>query len=299
MVPGRKFSSTTSAEAISRSQDFLPFGRLQVQGEALLVAVDGEEVRRLAAHERRPAARVVALAGLLDLDHLGAHVAQRHGAEGPGEHAGEVDDPHAGQRRTGGRPAGRGLRAGGGGGLAGAGLSLRHGASCSTCLDDALADRGDLLTPGAGAAPEEARPVRESDVREVEHGVYRFHRHPGADLHALGGLPWQNSRAPPRARRAPCGAGARNPSGGECRVVNETTSPTAAATRPPSAPDGRGRCCAGGTTRRRQRGQREARIRSGISGAPPAGSPSCWWRAPRWTGRAPRAPPPGGRRPVR
>ena len=37
----------------------------------------------LAAHERRPSARVVALTGLLDLDHLGAHVAQDMAQNGP------------------------------------------------------------------------------------------------------------------------------------------------------------------------------------------------------------------------
>src|SRR5258706_101892 len=82
----------------------------------------------------RPAAGIVALAGFLDLDDLRAHVAQRHGAEGPGQHPGEIDDTHAGERRPAGRAAGRGLVARGGCGLAGAGPSLRHGASCSTCL---------------------------------------------------------------------------------------------------------------------------------------------------------------------
>jgi hypothetical protein len=82
-----------------RPEDLLPFRRLQVQREALLVAVHGEEIRGLAARERRPAPRVVALAGLLDLDDLGAHVAEGHGAERPGEHARQVDDAHARQRR--------------------------------------------------------------------------------------------------------------------------------------------------------------------------------------------------------
>src|SRR5262249_54834866 len=91
----------------------LALRRLQVQREALLAAVHRHEVRGLAARERWPAARVVALAGLLDLEDLGAHVAQRHRAEWPREHAGEVDDADAGERRPDdGRPAGPG---GGGG----------------------------------------------------------------------------------------------------------------------------------------------------------------------------------------
>ena len=72
--------------------------RLEVQRDALLVAVDRHEVGRLAPDERRPAPRVVALARLLDLDHLGAHVGEDHGAERAGEDAREVEDANAGER---------------------------------------------------------------------------------------------------------------------------------------------------------------------------------------------------------
>src|SRR6185503_7959337 len=64
---------------------------------------------------------------------------------------------------------------------------LATGPPVPQTLDYALADGGDPLAASTRSAPEEARPVGESGVREVEHGVYRFHGHVGADLHALGG----------------------------------------------------------------------------------------------------------------
>ena len=69
---------------------------LQVERQALLVAVDAEEVRALAADERRtPRARVVAAAGLLDLDDARAHVGEQHRAVRPGQHARQIDDEQA------------------------------------------------------------------------------------------------------------------------------------------------------------------------------------------------------------
>src|SRR5487761_1181083 len=72
-------------------------GRLEVQGEAALVAVDGVEQDALAVDKRWGPAQVVATAGLLDLDHVRAHVGQEHGAEGAGQEAGQVEYSDAGQ----------------------------------------------------------------------------------------------------------------------------------------------------------------------------------------------------------
>ena len=73
----RKFSSSTSARSQQRLERRAGRRRLQVERDRLLVAVAGQEVRRLAVRrrgvgldERRPpAAGVVAGAGGLDLDH--------------------------------------------------------------------------------------------------------------------------------------------------------------------------------------------------------------------------------------
>ena len=57
---------------------------LQIERQALLVAVDAEEIRTLLTDKRRsPPARVVAAAGLLDLDDPRAHVGEQHRAVRP------------------------------------------------------------------------------------------------------------------------------------------------------------------------------------------------------------------------
>ena len=99
MAPGRKFSTSTSETSIRRQSTSLPRFALHVERDALLVAVDGEEIGRLVALvRRREGARVVALAGPLHLDHLGAEVAELHGAVGTRQHPGQVDDPKSFQR---------------------------------------------------------------------------------------------------------------------------------------------------------------------------------------------------------
>ena len=72
----------------------LAAGRLlEIERDAFLVAVDAQEIRAFAVQERRsPAARVVALAGLLDLDDPRAHVGEQHRAIGAREDAGQVEN---------------------------------------------------------------------------------------------------------------------------------------------------------------------------------------------------------------
>src|SRR5258708_32795207 len=68
----------------------------EIERETLLVAVDAEEVGAFAADKRRsPGARVVAAAGLFDLDHARAEISQLHRAVGTGKHAREVEDEQA------------------------------------------------------------------------------------------------------------------------------------------------------------------------------------------------------------
>jgi hypothetical protein len=70
-------------------------GLLQVERDALLVAVEGREEARARAEQ---AARVVALDGL-DLDDLGAEVGQQQAAGRTHDHVGELDDADAGIRK--------------------------------------------------------------------------------------------------------------------------------------------------------------------------------------------------------
>ena len=84
----------------------LPLGAGEVDGHRLLVAVGAHVVGRLArglaggvGHVgRAPGARVVAAAGALHLDDLGAQVAQRLGGPGAGQHARQVQHLHVLQR---------------------------------------------------------------------------------------------------------------------------------------------------------------------------------------------------------
>ena len=91
MVPGLKFSLTTSAVAIRRSADLAPLRLLQVERDAFLVAVEQRKEAR--ARSQQPA-RVVAR-DRFDLDHLGAQVGQHHAAGRAHHHVGELDDAYA------------------------------------------------------------------------------------------------------------------------------------------------------------------------------------------------------------
>ena len=72
--------------------DFLCLGVAHIQGDAALVAVMGHEIGGLALIERGVAPANVTGAGFFDLDHIGAKVAQDHGAVRAGYHAGQVND---------------------------------------------------------------------------------------------------------------------------------------------------------------------------------------------------------------
>ena len=81
-----------------------PLRRRDVERNRALVAVDADEIGALGGaghHRRRETAGVVAGAGTLDLDHLGAEIAEHLGAGRAGEHAGQVQHPQALQRTGG------------------------------------------------------------------------------------------------------------------------------------------------------------------------------------------------------
>src|SRR6185312_8765939 len=70
----------------------------EIDDEAFLVAVDAEEIVALAVEKGREAVGLVAAARRLDLQHLGPEVAEILRRERAGQHARQVDDPHALQR---------------------------------------------------------------------------------------------------------------------------------------------------------------------------------------------------------
>ena len=83
----------------------LPFGLGEVDSHRLLVAVGGEEVRRLAGIPaigvrqvgRPPGTGVIPRARALDLDHLGAQVGEYLPSPGASQYAGEIE--HADMRK--------------------------------------------------------------------------------------------------------------------------------------------------------------------------------------------------------
>ena len=71
----------------------------EVPGDAALVAVDAQVIGALVIDERRPeAAGVVTGTRTLDLDDVGAEIAEQHRGVGSGHHAREVGDEDAGER---------------------------------------------------------------------------------------------------------------------------------------------------------------------------------------------------------
>ena len=80
----------------------------EVDGDAALGPVEGQEHGPPTVAPGRAGPTLVAPIGVLDLDHVGAEIGQLLGAEGAGDDPGEVDDPDPGQRRRCGR---RGCRA--------------------------------------------------------------------------------------------------------------------------------------------------------------------------------------------
>ena len=70
---------------------------LEVEGDALLAAIDRGEVGRLPLDERSVGPRVVAALGGFDLDHPGAHLGHQERAVRPRQDARQVDDGDARQ----------------------------------------------------------------------------------------------------------------------------------------------------------------------------------------------------------
>ena len=64
----------------------------QVERQAPFAAIDAEKIGAPRPHERRPRPRIVARAGFLDFDDVGAHIAEEHRAEWARQDARQIDD---------------------------------------------------------------------------------------------------------------------------------------------------------------------------------------------------------------
>jgi hypothetical protein len=77
------------------------FRELEVEHDRALVAVLRVEVERglaVGAERRAPDAGIVAAVGLLDLDHVGAHVGQDHPGQRTGQRLAHFDDANSLER---------------------------------------------------------------------------------------------------------------------------------------------------------------------------------------------------------
>src|SRR5213594_3455919 len=94
MVPGRRFSTMTSAPWTSSRKSSLPSGALRfIASERLfrLSLMNGDDSPSRKGAESRAMQ-------LADLDHVGPKVGQLHRAERPGHVDADLDDSDAGQR---------------------------------------------------------------------------------------------------------------------------------------------------------------------------------------------------------
>ena len=88
--------------ALEQPLEHAAVGRgVEIEREALLAAVERDEVGGRVADEGADPARVVAAAGRLDLDHARTQIGEHLGAERTGEHARQIDDEDPGERARG------------------------------------------------------------------------------------------------------------------------------------------------------------------------------------------------------
>ena len=80
-------------------EDRLALGMLQIERDALLVAIQVDEVGRLVAVERRPPGARDLAVERLDLDDLRAVVAEHRRRERAGERVGQIEDDEIAERR--------------------------------------------------------------------------------------------------------------------------------------------------------------------------------------------------------
>src|SRR6185312_3764182 len=188
MVPGRKFSTTTSAEASRRRRISCPSGAFRSRVRLFLLRLtDRKYVASPCTNGGQP--RVSSpLPGSSTLMTSAPMSPRDMVQKGPASTRvmSITRTPWSGGRV---RPeaAGREVRRGAVFRERALVLVLATRPPVPHAFHDALADGGDPLAARARAPPEQTRPVREAHVGEVEHRVHRLHRDPGADLDPVGG----------------------------------------------------------------------------------------------------------------
>ena len=95
-TPGRKFSTSTSDWRISRVRISRPSGLSQIQTQRTFVAIELGEIPREPIADRTLTADRVTLRRL-DLQDVGAEIAEQRGAERARQNPGKIEHPDAGQ----------------------------------------------------------------------------------------------------------------------------------------------------------------------------------------------------------
>src|SRR3990172_7912769 len=192
MVPGRKFSISTSARRISRRRMSCPSGAFRLSVRLFLPRLTAMKyVASPPAKGGQP--RVSSpLPGSSTLRPPAPRAASPMEQKGP---ASTRVRSTTRIRASGGRTARERPRAAREAGLDRT-FCLATRPPFPDALDDALGDGGHLLAPGARPSPEEARPIGEAQGREVEDGVHGLDGHARPDLDAAGLVPVAEETGP-------------------------------------------------------------------------------------------------------
>ena len=97
-VPGRKFSSTTSDRLREPEEELGALRRGEIERDEALVSGERLEPQSGAVLARAVAARRIDARRMLDLDHVGAEVAEEHSGQRRREERGRFDDSDPGER---------------------------------------------------------------------------------------------------------------------------------------------------------------------------------------------------------
>src|SRR3990170_2148962 len=182
MVPGRKFSSSTSARRISLRRMSCPSGAFRLSVRLFLprlTAMKYVASPPAKGGQPRVSSPLPGSSTLMTSAPMSASSMEQKGPASTRVRS-TTRIPASGGRTARERP--RAAREAG----FDRPFSLATRPPFPDALDDALGDGGHLLAPGARPSPEEARPIGEAQGREVEDGVHGLDGHARADLDAAG-----------------------------------------------------------------------------------------------------------------
>jgi hypothetical protein len=91
----------TISERATSARKIRAGGRLEIERDAALAAIEPHKVRALARNEWTRRARQIAADGILDFGHVGAEIRELHAAKRHRHKIADFDDAHPVERRAG------------------------------------------------------------------------------------------------------------------------------------------------------------------------------------------------------